>query len=307
MRLSPSLSLFHCLRLKPLLRPVALLLAACLVLTLSVSALFRAAAISASASVPAGSGGQTTQPTENKQQMAALMYHHLLKKEENSHYQGNGIVTYTEDFEAQLKWLSDQGFSSVTPAQVEGFLYDGQALPLRAVLITFDDGYLSNAVYAAPLLRKYGFTATVFLVTEKLSETSLSFHPEGIQMMSPAELESCADVFTYASHTHNLHQTTFPDQSAFTDGSEETIRKDLSKSLEQIGSLKSGCSTAFSYPYGFQNEHVQNLLRAAGIRAAFRATGGLITASSDPLDLPRYDISYQISLTQFAEYLKPLL
>lgn len=306
MRLCSTFSLFGCLRLKKLLRPAAAVLAACLLATVSVSTLFHAAAASASVSAMAG-GRLTAESADSDQKLAALMYHHLLKKAENTRYQGNGIVTYTEDFESQLKWLSDNGFASVTPAQVEAFLYNGQALPARAVLITFDDGYLSNAVYAAPLLRQYGFTATVFLVTGKLSSSSPAFDPAGIQMMSAAELESCADVFTYASHTDDLHQAVGQGRSALTEGSAETIRADLQKSLAVINSLKNGSSTVFSYPYGFVNDQVREELKEAGIRVAFRAAGGVITADTDPYDLPRYDISYQVTLTKFAEYMKNVM
>ena len=74
------------------------------------------------------------------------MYHHLLKKAENTRYQGNGIVTYTEDFESQLKWLSDNGFASVTPAQVEAFLYNGQALPCLLYTSTVVNATKTEAV-----------------------------------------------------------------------------------------------------------------------------------------------------------------
>jgi peptidoglycan/xylan/chitin deacetylase (PgdA/CDA1 family) len=85
------------------------------------------------------------------------MYHHVSPQ--------TGMITVSPaNFESQLSWLKENGYRSLTTRQFADHL-DGQVAPAKSVLITFDDGYLDNWVYAAPLLRKYGYTAVVFLVT----------------------------------------------------------------------------------------------------------------------------------------------
>jgi peptidoglycan/xylan/chitin deacetylase (PgdA/CDA1 family) len=92
-----------------------------------------------------------------RQIVPVLMYHHV--------HPGGGMITTTpEHFEDQLRWLSRRGYHTLSTAEFTHFLNHGQA-PSKAVLLTFDDGYLDNWVYAAPLLRRYGMRATVFIVT----------------------------------------------------------------------------------------------------------------------------------------------
>jgi peptidoglycan/xylan/chitin deacetylase (PgdA/CDA1 family) len=86
-----------------------------------------------------------------------MMYHHVTP-------QGGMINASPEHFEQHLQWLKKHGWTSLTTEQFVGHL-QGQGVPPKSVLITFDDGYLDNWVYAYPLLKKYGFNAVIFLVT----------------------------------------------------------------------------------------------------------------------------------------------
>ncbi|WP_345797681.1 polysaccharide deacetylase family protein [Castellaniella sp. MT123] len=86
-----------------------------------------------------------------------LMYHHVRP--------GGGMIAATpEHFEDQLRWLARHGYRTLSTDEFTCHLRQGGA-PRRSVLITFDDGYLDNWVYAAPLLRRYGMRATIFVVT----------------------------------------------------------------------------------------------------------------------------------------------
>lgn len=86
-----------------------------------------------------------------------LMYHHVSSS-------GGMIAADPENFEDQLVWLARHGYRSITADQFAGHLA-GRPVPAKSVLITFDDGYLDNWVYAYPLLKKHGFHAVIFLVT----------------------------------------------------------------------------------------------------------------------------------------------
>ena len=86
-----------------------------------------------------------------------LMYHHVTPA-------GGAINATPANFESQLQWLKANGYRSLTSDQFAAHL-NGEAAPAKSVLITFDDGYLDNYLYAWPLLKKYGFTAMIFLVT----------------------------------------------------------------------------------------------------------------------------------------------
>ncbi len=69
-------------------------------------------------------------------------------------------------FEGYLKYLRWRGYTTITLHELHAHLAEGAPLPARAIVLTFDDGYLDNWVYVAPLLRKYGFSGTVFMPTD---------------------------------------------------------------------------------------------------------------------------------------------
>ena len=79
-----------------------------------------------------------------------------------------------EVFEAQLGYLKKNGYHSVTPEEMLDFLQYRRALPKKSVWITMDDGYRSTYQVAYPLLKKYGFTATLFIYTDFVGASRLA-------------------------------------------------------------------------------------------------------------------------------------
>lgn len=91
-----------------------------------------------------------------------LMYHHITP--------AAGMICTTPDlFDDQLAGLVRQGWRSLSAAQFEAFLA-GEPVPERSLLITFDDGYLNNWVYAHPILKRHNMTAILFAVTGWIGE-----------------------------------------------------------------------------------------------------------------------------------------
>jgi peptidoglycan/xylan/chitin deacetylase (PgdA/CDA1 family) len=77
-----------------------------------------------------------------------------------------------EAFEKQLQYLRDAGFRGVTLGEWREAMQRWEPLPGRAVLLTFDDGYLDSERYAWPLLRQHGFSAIAFLVADRVGGTN---------------------------------------------------------------------------------------------------------------------------------------
>ncbi len=71
-----------------------------------------------------------------------------------------------EMFEGYLAYLRRRGYTTITLRRLHDHVAEGAPLPPKPIVLTFDDGYLDNWVYAVPLLEKYGFTATVFVPTD---------------------------------------------------------------------------------------------------------------------------------------------
>ena len=100
-----------------------------------------------------------------------------------------------------LDFLRDRGYVTILPRELAaGQLDDGAPLPQKAVLLTFDDGYVSNFTLALPLLREYGAKAAVSLITARIDEGTSGF-------LSWDECREMAKsgLVEFASHTHDHH------------------------------------------------------------------------------------------------------
>ena len=95
-----------------------------------------------------------------------LMYHRVLGSENN---RGNhflpGMVTLEDTFEKQMKYLKEH-CGVISLDALIGFLTNNKKPPPGCIIITFDDGWRDNYLFALPVLKKYGLPATIFLCTD---------------------------------------------------------------------------------------------------------------------------------------------
>lgn len=91
-------------------------------------------------------------------------YHHV------NYHKGDLVTISPEEFEAQLRYLNSEGYTTLTADEFVGYLKRERKDLYKAVLLTFDDGYLDTWVYAFPILKRYKMKATLFLVTSWVTE-----------------------------------------------------------------------------------------------------------------------------------------
>jgi hypothetical protein len=97
-----------------------------------------------------------------------LVYHHV---------NNTGLEFSPADFDKQMKFLADNGYSTVFLDDLVAFIAGEADLPPKTVAITFDDGYLDNWVYAYPILKKYGHKATIFVITARIPDKAAGYRP----------------------------------------------------------------------------------------------------------------------------------
>lgn len=207
------------------------------------------------------------------------------------------LFVTVERFAGQMAFLHEQGYHTLTLQEVRRYYEDGQPLPERSVLLTFDDCFQSVKAYAWPILKQYGFRATAFAVTGWLHDEPRPFDPSRSACLAASELAAMTDVFEFANHTDLMHRRSGPRSSDLTALSDEELEADLMRCNSHP------CIQAqdvFAYPFGLYEERNQSVLKRLGFKLAFTAEPGRNGRDSDPLLLRRYAVPYTMDLERFA-------
>src|ERR671937_580046 len=104
--------------------------------------------------------------------LRVLMYHKV------NDLPGNPLTMPVSLFDEQMDQLRELGYKVVDLQAVLDHYVEGKPLPPRAVLITFDDGYHDNLDNASRVLRKYGYSAVLFVPIGYLDDSQPLPHEE---------------------------------------------------------------------------------------------------------------------------------
>lgn len=185
-----------------------------------------------------------------------LMYHNIAE----SYPKGaEGANITPKLFEEHMLGIIERGY---TPIQVSDYYNSterGKELPDNPIIITFDDGYLSNYEIAYPILKKLGIPATIFVVTSTVGakpESGLVSNPHFTWAQAKEMQESGIIDIQSHSHTHKDMTSLSPAQL------QEELR--ISRYLIEKN-LNTHCF-GFAYPGGRYNEATLKLARYAGYR-----------------------------------------
>ena len=218
-----------------------------------------------------------------------LLYHHLVKESEMTASQKqNDSVLSVEQFSEQMQYLFNNKYYTASLYELELYIDGKMFLPERTVVITFDDGYRSNTRYAYPILKKYDFRATIFLITSMIGAKE-----NVIEHANWDDLKKCGDVFNYHSHSHDLHKLSRNGQSAFINSTSAVVADDLliSKALLSTSYL--------AYPYGQYNRASKRGMADAGYRMGFTTVADYAKRRMDPLEIPRFTITRNYDIEAF--------
>ncbi|MGH8065290.1 MAG: glycosyltransferase [Candidatus Entotheonellia bacterium] len=191
-----------------------------------------------------------------------------------------------EAFEEQLCYLRDAGYYSVGLEVWSAAVKAKKPLAGRAVLITFDDGYLDFQTYAWPLLRRYGFTATVFLVTDAIGQSNVWdwVHGEEIPLLEWQDIGRLqSEGVEFGSHSAS--------HRALTTLSPADVVREGARSRTMLERQLGVPIKAFAYPYGDTDQVVRHLIGACGYIFGLSCRSGLSSFEDSLLALPRIEVT----------------
>ena len=174
-------------------------------------------------------------------------------------------------FERQLALIAKWHYQVISFVEVVSRMEKSQPQPRRCTVITFDDGYEETYSIAWPLLKRFGFPATVFVTPTEVSTKGFASWQQLKEM--------AADGFTIGSHT--MHH------SYLTDTPESRFQEEIADSKRVIEERLGGPVDLLSYPIGGYTSKAQEVAKAAGYRGACTTNRGIAYALSDRFAIRR--------------------
>jgi len=231
-------------------------------------------------------------PTPNDAKRVAsvpiLMYHYISVPPPGSDRYRLSLSVTPANFDAQMAYLKQAGYHAITLYDLYAYLAQGQALPEKPVTLTFDDGYVDAFTQAMPILHKYGFVGTFFVLTEPADQGGAGEHLtwEQIVAMSATGMDielHCREHFDLRNRTNDflIHQIA---------GAKESLEAHINRPVRW-----------FAYPSGRYDAAVVRVLKSDGFWGAVTTKDGRTHTASGFFDLQRVRISGSYTLNTFVK------
>jgi len=236
-----------------------------------------------------------------KDRVPALLYHHFAPKTQQSEDQQHNYdpvyFCYDTAFDEQMNYLHREGYRTISLNDFTAFQDGKQPLPDKPIIITFDDGFMSNYLYAFPVLKKYDLTATIFTTVDPNCRNFRKY--AGID--SPLTQEQIKEMSDYGIAIES-HSMTHPYLSRL---KPEVARWELEESKSRLQDILGKPVHYLAIPSGAYDRAVKRLVKKAGYRAAFCMLKGTNNKDTDPFALRRLVIGRDFTLEDFSRILQP--
>lgn len=183
-------------------------------------------------------------------------------------------------FEEQMAYLKKNGYRVIPLSDLIAFMQFRAALPKKAVVITIDDGYRSVYDIAFPILKKYGFTATLFVYMDFIGIPGSSVTWGELSEMKSSGFEVGSHTLSHCNLTKKLKDES---EKAYI----ERIKKELVLSKQIIDKKLHQDTIAIAFPYGAYNQKVLDLCEKAGYELGLSVKRGGNPFFANPLSLRR--------------------
>jgi len=210
-----------------------------------------------------------------------LMYHEIEEPGRPLCQAEPGYVRYvphSSKFRSQMDFIKRQGWRGVSVSEALNHQPGN-------IAITFDDGSETDLLFAAPILREFGFGATFYITTGFLGKPGY---------LSESQLrELCALGFEIGCHSMT--------HAYLTDLDDEGIHREVADAKSQLEQIIRRPVEHFSCPGGRYSQRVSQVARSAGYRSVATSRMQMNSASSDRFALGRVAVMRSTSLAEFAE------
>jgi peptidoglycan/xylan/chitin deacetylase (PgdA/CDA1 family) len=208
---------------------------------------------------------------KRRREIPILAYHRVVR--DKSEAGRHGIFVTVEQFEKHMKFLAKRGFKTITFKDLENV--DRTNPNEKYVILTFDDGYEDNYTLAFPILKKYGFKAVIFLVSDlEYNIWDSNFGEPKVKLLNS---EQCLEMLDYGIEfgSHGRYHRDLTKLGVY-DVEDEVFNSKLT--LEERLGVK---IISFCYPYGKVNDLVKEIVKKAGYKYGVATDSGPVILHED--------------------------
>ena len=224
---------------------------------------------------------------EDRIDLPIIMYHGLLKEEKR---QGQFIIS-PNLFEQDLRYLQENGYTTVVIADLIAYVQDGKPLPEKPVMLTFDDGYYNNYLYAFPLLKQYNCKMVLSPIGRYTDEYTQNkdTHANYAHCSWDAVREMMASgLVEFQNRSYNLHSIDSGRKGAKKKAVESLVDyrtllvEDVMKMQTRMREETGYTPTAFVYPFGAVSSESLPILKELGFQATLICESHINAITRDP-------------------------
>ncbi len=218
-------------------------------------------------------------------QIPSIVYHSVRPYRKQSALQDEFDIT-PELLESQIVYLKDHGYTPITYRALARFLDEGVPLPPKPVLLSFDDGWGNQYLYAYPILKKYSVSATFFVYTNAINKDKWMTWDQ-LRAMQAGGME-------IAAHTKTHPLLTKEDDL-------KRLRHEIAGSKTDLDEEMGTTTVSFAYPFGAYNATTTRVVEEAG----FRIGRGLNTGK-EVSRVDRFEVPGELSNDLFKRFVEAL-
>ena len=219
-----------------------------------------------------------------------LMYHYVDSLPPNADPLRIGLTVRPETLKAQLAWLRDAGYNTISFDQLHAALTIGAMLPPNPLILSFDDGYSGHSTTVLPLLLEAGYTATFFVISERAENGDPNHLSRGqVAAMAAAGMH-------IGSHSRSHRELIGRDR--------DLLVFELLGSRESLQAFTGEAPRALAWPFGSYDALALQIAEEAGYQMAVSTRAGMLHSSSERLELARVRVNRDLSLAAFAALLR---
>jgi len=221
-----------------------------------------------------------------KEGISILMYHSI---DDNKVF----FTVKLEAFEKQMKYLKDNNYNVISLTELIKTLESDQKIPEKTVVLTFDDGFEDNYINVFPLLKKYNFPVTIFLVTGLVGQKINNAQNIPLKMLNWTQIKEMHNSGLIDFQPHTVSHRKFEKMGL------KEIEEEIINSKKMIENELGKKCEIFAYPRGYYDIKIIKILKENEFIASRALEKGKVNQGDDPFKLRRISVNSTTSFIQF--------